>query len=408
MNIRHYENNGWRPTVLAVDPKLAGRRIEPVLSRTVPADIEVVRSGGFSKALSATLGVSDVSLRSMWSMASVGDDLIAQKKIDAVFFSTTAFLSMQLGIRWLRRFGTPFVLDMQDPWFAAPPATIPLRRHGLKHHLMRRLHARAEAATMPHASGLMAVSEAYIEALTDAYPELRKKPSEVIPFGYSKADFELAREVGTPWQPTGLRAPFAIYAGRVAPSMTGGLDTLFAAIALARSEGIAPLSELAVGFVGTGYQQYGNPPVVSDAAKQAGLGPHVIEHADRISLFDSLASLQAADVLLLFGSHDIAYQPSKLFQLLAIRKPVICLAPSDSRLAKQVRALRSVVLFETNRSLEKTTVRAAGERLSALLSASPCADVYKERDEICTANDSATLAARECALFDRAVAQARC
>jgi glycosyltransferase involved in cell wall biosynthesis len=405
MNARYYESHGWRPHILAVDPAQVVRQVDARLSRTVPGDIAIFRAGALPSALLKPLGVSDISLRAMRSMARAGDDIIALKKIDLVFISTTAFMSMRLGARWLRRFGTPFVLDFQDPWFTAPPSSIPHRRQGLKNQIMRRMHALAEARSVPHASGLIAVSEAYLEALKGAYPALVNVPSETIPFGYSANDFDVASELGEPWRPFGVsepKAPMALYAGRIGEAMLPAIDALFQFMNAIPGDAPGALSKLTAGFLGTGYLREDNPREVDPRAKAAGLGARITERPDRVSMLDALSSLLAADFLILLGSADLSYQPSKLYQLMAAGKPILCIAPSAGRLAAQVRDLKSVVLIESDTPLSTETVAAATGKLSALLKAHKDDPVFQERDPICSANDAEALAARECALFDRA------
>ncbi len=405
MNARYYESHGWRPHVLTVDPAQVVRQVDARLSRTVPSGIEIFRTSALPSAALKPLGVSDISLRAMASMARTGDDIIARKKIDLVFISTTAFMSMRLGARWLRRFGTPFVLDFQDPWFTAPTSSIPHRRQGLKHQFMRRMHALAEARSVPHASGLIAVSEAYLEALRGAYPELSNVPSETIPFGYSAADFEVAKELGEPWRlfaASEPKAPLALYAGRIGEAMLPAIDALFQFMNAVPADAPLGLSKLTAGFLGTGYLREGNPREVAPRAEAAGLGGRIAERPDRVPMLDALSSLLVADVLVLLGSADLAYQPSKLYQLMATGKPILCIAPSGGRLAAQVRNLKSVALIECDTPLNTETVAKVTGKLSALLKAHRDDAVFQERDPICSANDAAALAARECALFDRA------
>lgn len=405
MNARHYESHGWRPHILAVDPAQVVRQVDANLSRTVPNDIAIFRTSALPSTALKNLGVSDISLRAMASMARAGDDIIARKKIDLVFISTTAFMSMMLGARWLRRFGTPYVLDFQDPWFTAPPSSIPHRRQGLKHQFMRRMHALAEARSVPHASGLIAVSEAYLEALKGAYPALANVPSETIPFGTSATDFQVANVVGEPWRPfaaSELRAPMALYAGRLGEDMLPAIDALFQFMKAVPAEAPGGLSQLTAGFLGTGYLREGNPREVEPRAEAAGLAARIAERPDRLPMLDALSSLLVADFLLLLGSADLTYQPSKLYQVMATGKPILCIAPSGGRLAAQVRNLKSVVLIECDTPLNAEAVDAATSKLSALLRAPKDNAVIRERDPICSANDAAALAARECALFDRA------
>lgn len=406
MNIRYYGDYGFEPTVLAVKPKFVDRRYSDEMVHTLPEYTRVIHTNAIPSSVTKPFGITDIAIRAMNSLASTGDKLLKNGNFDLIFFSTTAFLCMRLGQRWERKFGVPFVLDMQDPWFTAPPSSETLRRKGFKHSLMRSLHARTEAATMPHASGLIAVSEAYIEALQDAYPALSMVPADTIPFGNSGADFEVAKKVGVPWRPfdgADSTAPVALYAGRVNEPMHPALNALFKAMKLASGESSPALANLRTAFLGTGYLREGNPRVVEPLANAAGLGERVAERPDRVSLLDSLSSLLAADLLIILGSTDLAYQPSKLYQLMATGKPVLCIAPSGGRLATQVRDLKSVVLIESDRPMDVATVTDAAAKLSALLKAGRENPVLRERDPICWANDAAALAARECALFDRAI-----
>lgn len=403
MNVRHYMQNGFRPVVLAVSPQDAGFLTDERMARSIPEELEVVRVDPLALHLTRLAGITDVSLRAMIPLARAGDALIARFRPDLIFISTTRFKAMQLGVRWKKKFGTPFVLDFQDPWHTMPEGGATLARSGIKHRLARALHGRAERRTAPHAAGLMAVSERYIDALRAAYPSLRSAPAETIPFGYSRADFLVAEQTGAPWRPFPDHRPFALFAGRIAPNMTAGFARLFEAMAMAQKANLKPLSELTIGCVGTGYQRAGNPPVMLDAARVAGLADRFVERPDRVPLLDSLASLIAADVLIVLGSEDLAYQPSKLYQLMATGKPIICLGPSASRLAAQVRGLDTVILLPSDSAPDMETVRAANAKLHALLDAPPDAKIFAERAAMSGKFESETLALQECALFERAI-----
>lgn len=407
MNVRHYADHGFVPTVLAVDPTQAGRIIDPRLCKTLPTELRVIRAAALPEAVMHRVGVRDVALRAWRNLARAGDSILRSEGCDLVFFSTTAFQLFTLGPRWLRRFGVPFVLDYQDPWAAAPATSIAQRRRGLKHSLMRSLHATAEARTAPHAAGLIAVSETYITVLQATYPSLAGVPTATIPFGYSPNDAITAALHGVPFRPfaTAADAPcVAAYAGRIGSDMDPALSALFAAMTTAERDALAPLDCLHLTVLGTGYQRTGNPERVLPRARAAGLAKRVAEHPDRVSLVDSLATLLSADILLVFGSNDLSYQPSKLYQLMAMRKPILCLAPAASRLARQVRDLRSVVFLPSDDSPRPATLRNAANQLGALLATPAENSAYDERTALCAGYTAATLAARECALFQRAIA----
>lgn len=408
MNVRHYQEQGWDTKVLCVECASVDRVTDPSLVETLPADLDVQRVGAVPLGIAKVFGASDIALRSFGHLRTAGDKIVKAWRPDLVLFSTTAFLVMSLGARWRRKFGVPFVLDFQDPWFAAPPTTMAFRRKGLKHNLMRNLHRHVEARTVPFASGILSVSEAYVEALRVAYPALGDVPAEVVPFGFAEADFAVAKRSGQAWTPFGdtSGAPSGLitclYAGRIAPAMERSLDTFLAAVARARTRSLRPLDGMRAAFVGTGYLTGQNVAVAASHAAKFELGAQVIENPDRLSLLDTLVTLQTFDTLLIFGSDDLAYQPSKLFQYLSLPIPIICVAPAGGRLAKLVAGLQSVVFLPTGGADLDGVLQEAATKLARLL-ADPSGLAYAERVGLAEKYNAKSLAAKECALFERAV-----
>lgn len=409
MNVGHYLEAGWIPTVLSVAPDVSGRLVDQRLLESLSPQIRVEQVGAIPEVVAHVTGISAIGLRAYRCFARRGDQLIAEaikagEPFDLAFFSTTAFPVMRLGLRWQCRFGLPYVLDMQDPWFTAPPESIPFRRVGLKHMVMRDIHRRLEASTLPRAAGLIAVSSHYIEALRVAYPELNDRPAETIPFGWSEADMLLSRNLGQPWsevkriRESGRVAVIA--AGRVGPGMEASLRTIMRVSAIATS--LDYLHRFQWMFLGTGYGVSGNPSAALPVAALEGVDMRISERSDRFPLLDSIATLEAADFLLVLGSDDLAYQPSKLYQYLALQKPIIVVAPAASLLASQVMTLPGVIFIETN---SQTLTAATVARLNAALASAKksVSANHSSRQAVSRSYESRNLAARECALFDQAV-----
>ena len=61
-------------------------------------------------------GLGSLSMRAYFQIRRKGNELLKNEQFDIVFISTTAFHVMALGPGWKKKFGVPFVLDMQDPW----------------------------------------------------------------------------------------------------------------------------------------------------------------------------------------------------------------------------------------------------------------------------------------------------
>lgn len=399
MTVGHYRAQGWEPVVLCVRPRDAGRLSDPALLETVPSDVEVVTV----PAMRPLPGLSALSLRGWLDMKKAGDRLLAQGKFDLVFISTTQFPMMALGRAWKARFGTPFVLDFQDPWATFPASAAAFIRQAVKHRVMRGLHRRLERWTLPAADGLLAVSADYIELLRAAYPTLRSRPALVSPFGFAAADFAVAERVG---RPLPLPAPppgslTCLYAGAVAPAMESSLSALFRGVAAGRRRRPALYDRLRFQFVGTGYDPAGGPRIADRLAAQSGVGDLVCEHPGRVPMLDTLAALAKADCLMILGSEDDGYSPSKMRQYLSLPKPILAAAPAQSKVTQAIAQLETVLFTPADPGVEADW----DARLERMLAA-PAAVDYAERLAQTGPFEALACAARDCGLFDQVMAAA--
>jgi hypothetical protein len=394
MTVGHYRANGWRPIVLCVRAEDADRPVDPGLCDTLPAGLEVIAV----RAPKAVFGLTAMGIRAWRALEREGRRILAERPVELVFISTTAFPIMAIGRAWKRRFGTPFVLDFQDPWATFPASAAPFHRRGPKHAAMRLVHRWLERRTVPEAAGLISVSPVYVELLRKAYPALRDRPALVSEFGYSNADMAAARSLGRPSPALERREGerVCLFAGRVAPAMEGAVRALFHAIAEELQRSPEALRPWRFVFIGTGYAKAGNPQVVTGLAAEAGIADRVSEHSDRIPFLDALASMMQADAVLVLGSDDEGYIPSKLRSCLALGKPLLCVAPKASRLAAAVAGLESVVrvLIDSAPSSEDWPSRLADRKE---------AEAFVERVGLTAPFEAAACAARDCGLLDAAV-----
>lgn len=393
MNAPHYLEQGWLPTLLCVTPATAGRLCDPRLVETMPADLDVVRVNAWPERLCRLLGITAIGLRAFRALRRAGDRLLKNGDFDLVFFSTTAFPVMALGRRWKEKFEVPFVLDFQDPWATVNEEAKGYFRNGLKHGLMRRLHRLLERHAVPRSDGLMAVSKNYIDELRDTYPEIAAIPSEVIPFGYSNADVKTSAAKGNSLLGSAVR-PVGVYAGTVGPSMHRSLHALF--------EFLAPAGQTAPStlFVGSHYDHRVTHEVVRPISAEYGLEKRTQEIPGRVPMLDAHATLSAADFLILLGSDDAAYQPSKLYHYLSLGKPVLCAAPAGSKLHELLAGLSLVICLHNNES----NLEEKRRQFADLLSNSTTTGLAAQR-ALAEKFEATTLAARECALFDRVYAK---
>lgn len=401
MTAGHYAANGWSPTILAARAEDSGRQIDENLLAASPRDVPVQHVVCPSRTMSRLLGLNAMGLRAFGEFEQAGAKLLEDSGYELVFISTTAFPLMRLGAVWKARFGTPFVLDFQDPWATYPAGT--RFRQGPRHALMRHLHQRLERMTVPELSGLMAVSPAYIELLQGAYPQIADRPSVVSPFGYSAADFEVADARGriVPAVAGALDggATVCLFAGRVAPSMEGQLKALFQLVAEARKSSPELFADFRLVFLGTGYVDGASEQLATRIAARAGISDMVVEAPDRAPFLDAQKSACAVQVQMVLGSEDAAFSPSKLYGSLARGKPVICVAPLGNRLLETTADLKTVIGIASDAPM---TAEAFSARLKDVLAAKPAK--FKAQADLAAPFEAQACAQRDCALFDRVLA----
>ena len=177
---------GWEPIVLTIDPSGYESATEPELVALVPSGVRVVRSRAWSARWTRRVGIGDLGLRAFWPLLSAASALMRREPVDAVFITTYPIYTAALGPALQRRFGTPFVIDIQDPWVGAWGRTVGGGRKGspdFKSRLSRSLAAIFEPHVLGSASALTAVSMRTLRDAVARVPAAQHKPCVEIPIG---------------------------------------------------------------------------------------------------------------------------------------------------------------------------------------------------------------------------------
>lgn len=400
MSLSHYRSFGWDPIVLTVDAARQPEPIDALLIRTIPPDVAIVRTGALPLMLTRLFGVGNVAIRAYAHLRLAGLRVIRDAQIDLVFFSTTMFLCMPLGRVWRRRTKVPFVIDLQDPWasdYQSLDGTAP-RKYGIA----RRVHARLEPWTMKRASGVMAVSPAYIDTIRRRYPWVAEEASATIPFGVAPEDFAAAAGV----QPAIRRDPMrltGVYVGAGGPAMATALRILFAAVRRLHAVDAVLAEKLRLAFIGTDYAPVGKGrKTVEPVAAAAGVSGQVTEQTDRVTYFVALQTLRAADFVLIIGSDDAQYTASKAAPCLASRRPVLAILHADSPGVAMLEQSKytTLVTFRGVADIDRASeaLAAAFPRVAALAS-----QELDEESALLEPYSAKTLTRKQCALFDRVI-----
>ena len=412
MSLPFYREFGWEPVVLAAEPQHRADWHDQSLLATLPADVEVHHCPALPLKLTRLVGISNLGIRVLPYLNLSAQRLLAKGGFDLVYFSTTQFVVTPLGRLWQRRYGVPYVIDLQDPWrndyYERPGAPPP--PGGWKYQFARLTAWTLEERAFAGAAGFISVSHHYFRDLAQRYPWFPAKLQSVVPFGAPQADFEyLARHP----EPSSVRLQPAecqhwVAAGSLGPGFSHSLRVLFAGLKRLRDADPAAAARLRLHFVGTSYAPAGEAqPSAKPIAHAYGVGDLVEEIPQRIGYLDSLRLLQSADGLLLLGSDDRSYSPSKIYPYYMTRRPIIALAHANSlldELLAQLRCADVVTLLKPGEEMVPPRQIAALLARAATRHELAPASLPNQSltDQFLSAR---TVTARQCAVFDEALAQ---
>jgi hypothetical protein len=332
MSLPYFNENGWEAEVVAVEPRYTDLPQDKLLLKSIPANTKIHYVKASDKNLTSKLGLGSLAIRSMWYYRQAVNRLLNGGKFDLVYFSTTQFPLCILGRYWKKKFGIPYVIDMQDPWHSEYYQDKPKAQQPRKYWFSYRLNKYLEPVALKTVSGLISVSDNYVQELKTRYPEIDNVPSAVITFAAFKRDMEIAIENATQFEPL-LKHEFKniVYVGRGGIDMYNAIKPLFNSLNKGLTSAPALFNKLKLYFIGTSYAPNGyGEQTIMPLAKACGVENHVIEITDRIGYYHTLSTLQQADALFIPGSDDPAYTASKIFPYLLTGRPLLCCFNSGS------------------------------------------------------------------------------
>jgi len=314
---------------------------------------------------------------------------------------------MALGRRWLKRWGVPYVLDFQDPWFSdyfRDRTDIPPGGH-FKYGLSQKLARLLEPYTVKKASHIITVSPAYRDSLLQRYPWLSSDRFTVLPFGAAENDFEIMASLDLQqkvFDPEDGKRHW-VYVGAGGVAMTFSIRSFFQALGrVRRNGGGRELENLMIHFVGTDYAAGDRArETFRPIAEECGVADIVDEMPNRISYFEALKCLADAEALIVPGSDDPGYTASKICAYIMANKPMLTIFHEDSNAVDILRAANAGTLVTFKDGSE-------GERMTLEIEAK----WFKSVREPATINRVALepylakeMTRRQCAVFDKCAAK---
>lgn len=357
-SLPYFKKFGWEPVIFTVEPDSVEMAKDDLLLETIPDDVEIHWVKAFATRWTRKFGLGNLGIRSYWQYRRVVDDYLKDRKVDLIYFSTTVFTLMALGPHWKKKFGIPFVVDLQDPWRNDYYLRLPKSERPKKFWFDYKQKKFLEALTMPMADGIISVSAGYIETMKQRYPKLKDMLCLTLPFGALQKDFDIASSI--PPGENDSSALNIVYVGRGGKDMAFSVSALFCALAEGLKKDKETYSKLRFYFIGTSYAVSGRgKKTIMPLAKKYDVYHQVTEITDRLPYYESLRALLDADMLFIPGSVDSDYTASKIYPYILAKQPLLAVFNRNSSVVDVIRSTLAgeVVTFENNEGVESVSKR---------------------------------------------------
>ena len=337
---QHLPEFGWEPIIVTAHWRHYEERLDWDLATLVPEELEVIRCWALPTRPLRLVG--DIGIRALPGLYASLARLLRTRPIDFLLFTLPSNFVALLGRPLHHRFGVPYGVDYQDPWVHVWPGT---ERILSKAWISHRLSALLEPWAVCDARLVTGISRGYFADMLARNPHLEQEAvTAAMPIGGSEKDFEAVRASSPP---TFLFDPadgnvHLVYAGAMLPRAYTVLERLFGAIRRLTESSPALTARLRLHFVGTGKspddpQGHNVKPYI----ERFSLERWVDEHPERIGYVDVLSHLVQASAILVVGSTERHYSPSKVFQAVQSRRPVLAILHEESTAVPMLRDSRA-------------------------------------------------------------------
>jgi hypothetical protein len=337
---RYLPEFGWEPIVVAGDPARYEERPDPDLQRLVAPGLRVIHAPTLPTRPLRLVG--DIGVRAFWGCYRVLARLAAAREIDFVLVTIPSNFLAPVGRLIHRRYGVPFGIDYQDPWVNRwPGIDMPFSRAWVSY----RLSSILEPWSVRGASLITGMAPGYVAGMLERNPDVAENAVIAsMPMGIAPEDYSLVRGLDRPsflFKPGDGRFHM-IYAGALLPAGVAVLDSFLAGLRELKKRAPDVANRLTVHFVGTGSSPDDlDGHRVRPRARQAGVDDMVDEHPQRIGYVDALNHLTKSDAVLVLGSTEAHYTPSKVFQAMLSRRPVFAMLHKDSTAVDMIRSVHA-------------------------------------------------------------------
>jgi hypothetical protein len=321
---QHLHEFGWHPIILTAHWRHYEESLDWDLTSLIDPALEIIQTQAIPAKPVRIIG--DIGLRALpWHLAALRK-LRREGRMDFLLITVPSFYSAVLGGLLHRAKPLPFGIDYIDPWVHLwPPAEIKFSKAWASLKLGRLL----EPWAVRHAALITGVAEGYYGGVLQRNPHLKDRcVTAGMPYGFSTRDFDapaVAEKRPYLFNPSDGNI-HVVYAGALLPKAGEVLDRFLEGLALLRQRDLTHTDRVRVHFIGTGKSPTdANGFNVLPAARRAGVADLVTEHPHRMAYLDVLTHLKRAYGVLIVGSTEPHYTPSKVYQAVQSRRPVFAL-----------------------------------------------------------------------------------
>jgi hypothetical protein len=320
----HLPEFGWEPVIVTVRHEYYEEALDWNLTKLLPPQLRVEAVSAFpTKPLRI---VGDIGIRGFVSMLTRIRRILDREHVDFLYVTIPSFFAAPLGRLVHHLHGIPYGIDYIDPWVGAwPGSEKPFTKAWASRHLADVL----EPFAVKHASLITGVTKGSYEGVLVRNPQLADQvTTAAMPYGGEAGDHATAASLGlTPYLFDDNDKFRIVYAGSMWDSAEAPLERVFRSMAANR----ALFKNVRFHFIGTGRAPTKPEPQIRPLAERYGLWRDiVVEHPRRIPYLDVLAHLEAANAVFIFGSTEPHYTPSKLYQGVLSKKPILAVLHKES------------------------------------------------------------------------------
>jgi glycosyltransferase involved in cell wall biosynthesis len=336
---RYLPRYGWTPTVLTPAVRWALNRDDAQLAE-LPPELRVVRTRSFEARPAVTRASEGGGTSNQRAVSALRSQLGHLKRFpdahlgwlpfvlaagrreryDVAYSSSGPFTSHLAGLLLKRLTGKPWVAELRDGWYRWNRAIFP--DYPAWRDLLER---RLEAAALRTADRVILVTERMARSFRCQYEDLPADHFSVVSNGFDPAQLRMsAAGSRSGWE---VLHAGALYYGRSLASFLEATKRL-----LDRDPAFA--RDFRLTLVGT----------LDGSARaelaRSGIGDDRVRLVGQVDHASALEAMRAADALLLVANTTPGAEatvPGKLFEYLAIGRPVLAIAPTESSTADVLR-----------------------------------------------------------------------